>query len=148
MSIFVNSVSHGIYNLVNSNSIVTTSGFCVELDEVFNTDPNKTPWVGVYFDNVTIIPRVLGITNINNGWLARYTYRIFVQDVSMEDGRIAKDLVNKGLTYVFDALNGDHTLLGSVDTITECSIAPFERNLDEEQWMFSDEIILVAQVDA
>lgn len=143
--IWPNSVMHALYTALSSDSVLVSSGVTVELDEVFNSDPNRTPWVGVYFGEVAIEPRR---SNVSRPWLAAYSLLVYAQDHSHAGGQDAKDRVNRLLTPVLTAINSDKTLGGTVNIVNGLAVTPFQRNLEEDDWFFTDEILITAEVDA
>ena len=143
--IWPNSVMHALYTALSSDSVLVSSGVTVELDEVFNSDPNRTPWVGVYFGEVAIEPRR---SNVSRPWLAAYSLLVYAPDHSHAGGQDAKDRVNRLLTPVLTAINSDKTLGGTVNIVNGLVVTPFQRNLEEDDWFFTDEILITAEVDA
>ena len=143
--IWPNSVMHALYTALSSDSVLVSSGVTVELDEVFNSDPNRTPWVGVYFGEVAIEPRR---SNVSRPWLAAYSLLVYAQDHSHSGGLDAKDRVNRLLTPVLTAINSDKTLGGTVNIVNGLAVTPFQRNLEADDWFFTDEILITAEVDA
>lgn len=145
MTVFVNSVTHSLYTTISSYDTLVNCGVHVDLNEPFNTDPNRSPWVGVYFGDITLEPFRISQCE---PWQAFYTTRVFVQGTSMVDGQTAHDELDRILTHVITAINSNRTLDGTVNIINGISIEPFQRDIDEEQWMFTNEIILNAEVEA
>ncbi len=143
--IWPNSVMHALYTALSSDSVLVSSGVTVELDEVFNSDPNRTPWVWVYFGEVAIEPRR---SDVSRPWLAAYSLLDYAQDHSHTGGLDAKDRVNRLLTPVLTAINSDKTLGGTVNIVNGLTVTPFQRNLEADDWFFTDEILITAEVDA
>jgi len=145
MTVFVNSVSHSLYTTISSNATLVSSDVFVTLNEPFNTDPNKTPWVGVYFGDITLEPFRISQCD---PWQAFYTMRVFVQGTSIDDGQSAHDELDRTLTEVITAINSNRTLDGTVRIVNGITVEPFQRDIDEEQWMFTNELIVQAEVEA
>lgn len=135
--IHVNSITSAILTQLSSHSTVISSGFTVQEGEAFNRDLHLTPWVGVYYGNANIDPHTLGS---NQPWQAQLELFIYVQEGSHVSGAEATSRLGAAQHLVLEALTGDKTLKGSVQQISGFSISPFQRNLHENAWLFSNEI--------
>ena len=138
----VTSVMHAALTIISSNSTVVNCGFKVDLHEAFNFDPNRTPWVGIYNQGIALEPYR---ANTTLPWMARYDIRVYVQAHSFTSGQTANDLLHKSLKVVLDALNGNRSLDGTVLKITGWDIVPFLREIEEGDWLFTDEITIRAE---
>lgn len=145
MTLYVNSVSHSLYTTCASNQTLVNCGVSVDLNEPFNTDPNRTPWVGVYFGDVNLEPYRVSQCD---PWQAFYSMRVFVQGASFENGQNAHDEMDRTLTHVITAINSNRTLDGTVRIVNGMTIEPFQRDIEDEQWMFTNEILVQAEVEA
>ena len=139
-----NSISYSLYTTLSSNSTLVNSNVTVELNEVFNTDPNRVPWVGVYWGGTEIEPRRVGG---GNPWQAQVEMRIFTQDISGQNGELTADNIDRLVFPVLAAVNSNKTLDGTVLHITEVSLAPFDRDIEDEDWMWSNEIAITAELE-
>lgn len=138
----VNSITNALYTTISSNSTIVNSGISVDLNEVFNTDPNRTPWVGIYRGPVNIEPRHIGGSK---PWHAVYDLRVYVQAASFESGQNANNLLDETLNVVLDAVNANRRLDNTVLHIAEMSTDPFDRSIEEEQWFYTDELVINAE---
>ena len=135
----VNSVMNSLYTTISSNSTLVNSDVKTCMNDVFNTDGNMTPWVGVYFNGVTIDPHRIGSST---PWRATYDIRIFAQDMSFDNAQDANDKLDRLMWPLMSAVNSNKNLDGTVHILTNLAVEPFGRNLDDEQWLFTNEIIL------
>jgi len=140
----VNSVMSSLYTTISSNATLVNSNVTVCLNEVFNTDPNLTPWVGIYYNGSGIEPRRIGASN---PWRASYDMRVYVQESSHESGEKANDLLDRLTFPVLAAVNSNKNLDNSVNIITDIAVDPFDRDIQDEIWMFTNEITINAEGD-
>ena len=140
----VNSVMNSIYTTVCSNSTLVNSDVKSSLNDIFNTDPNQTPWVGIYFNGCNIEAHRIGSSN---PWRATYDIRMFAQDMSFAGATDANDKLDRLMFPLLSAVNSNKNLNGTVHILTGLTIEPFERNLDNEQWLFTNEIKLTYITD-
>lgn len=142
--IHVNSITAFLHTTIASDSVLVSSGVTVCLNEVFNTDPNQTPWIGIYFNGSDIEPRRIGSSN---PWRAQYDLRIYVQESSHESGQAANELLDKLTFPVLASVNSNKNLDNTVNKIIGVAVDPFQRDIEDEVWMFTNEIILTAEGD-
>jgi hypothetical protein len=64
----------------------------------------------------------------------------------MRSGQEATRRLSQAQAAVLGALNADRTLGGAVLTLTGMDVAPFQRDLAEDTWLFTNEIALKATV--
>jgi hypothetical protein len=86
----------------------------IDRGDYINTDESRTPWVGIYRDDVDIDPRTLG--KGANNWTVHPTIRIWVQ-AHGENGEEAEDELCDALQRVLTALIADLTFGGTVEMI-------------------------------
>ena len=142
--IHVNSITHSVFTTIASDTTIVSSGVTVCLNDIFNTDPNLTPWVGVYFNGSDIEPRRIGASN---PWRAAYDIRVYVQDSSHESGEAANDLLDRLTFPVLASVNSNKSLDNTVNIITNIQVDPFQRDIEDEIWMFTNEITINAEGD-
>ena len=135
----VNSVTAALHGLLGADPVLTSSGFHISEGEAFNDDINRTPWVGIYHGNLAIDPHTLGGAQPWQGELELYLY---VQEAGHGGGQEVTRALNAAQARVLDVLNANRTLLGSVQGIQALRLSPFQRDLREDAWMFSNEISL------
>jgi len=141
--IWQNSVTSFIYTLLSSDSILVNSSITVELNEQFNRDINKTPWVGVYGGEIAVLPHRAQITQ---PWIITFEIPIYVQGASFDNGQEAADILDRTLTPVLTAINSNRALGSTVDLIREWEITPFDRDIDDNNYFYTDELLLRAEV--
>jgi len=143
--IYVNSIMNSLYTTLSSNSTLVNSNVTVEMAEPLNSDPNKLPWVGVYYNGSEIVPRRIGGST---PWQATHDLRIYVEDQSHLDSQTANDNLQKLLFPVLAAVNSNRTLDGTILHMTDISVEPFELNIEEEGNFFVYEIIISGENEA
>ena len=135
----VNSVTNALLTTISSASTIVNSGINVCLNEVFNTDPNQSPWVGIYYGGTEIVPHRIGSSN---PWRAVHDLRVYVQDSSMQSGQDANDRLDRLMWPVLSAVNSNKNLDATVHILENLNIDPYQRDIEDEQWMFTNEITL------
>jgi len=141
--IHVDSVTAALYTRLSSDAVLVSSGFTVQEGEALNADIRLTPWVGVYYGSLPVAPHTLGGATPWQGELELFCY---VQAGSHRSGQEATRLLGAAQAAVLRALDGDRTLGGAVLMLTSLVVTPFERNLHEDTWLFTNEIALKADV--
>ncbi len=145
--IFVNSIATAVFSMLSADPVLVSSAFNIDLNQVFNTDPNRTPWVGIYADNIDLIPMRIG-TKAAKPWDASVFVQLFVQAIGFGDPADINDELYRAMTPVLDVVNSDYTLRGTVRNISGIEIAPFQRDATEEDTTFTNIITLTAEVRA
>ena len=141
--IHVNSITAALESLLANDPVLASSGFTVSEGMPYNQDLNRTPWIGIYHGSLRMEPHTLGG---GQPWLAEVELHLYVQQAGFQgDGTISRAL-NQAQSRVFDVLAANATLLGSVAQVSGFESTPFQRDMAEESWMFSNEITLRAQV--
>lgn len=141
--IYVNSVTATLHNLLAADPVMASSGFTVQEGETFNQDLNLTPWVGVYYGNLNLAPHTIGGSQ---PWGAELEVFLYVQEGSHRSGQEATRLLGQAQAVVLNALNGDKHMGGAVRIIKALDITPFQRDLAEDSWLFTNEIALKAEL--
>jgi hypothetical protein len=137
--IHVNSVTAAVYGLLAADPVLTASGFTIQEGEAFNRDLNHTPWVGIYYGHLAVDPRTLGGVSPWEGNLELFLY---VQEGSHRSGREATRLLSQAQGAVLSVLDANKTLGASVLMINGIEVTPFQRDLAEDTWLFTNEISL------
>ena len=135
----VNSVTASVFTLLSSDSVLVSSGFTVQEGEAFNREITHTPWVGIYYGDMTIDPRTLGG---NQPWQADLNLLLYVQEGSHHSGQEATRLLASAQTRVLEAINRNKSLSGAAHMITGFVVTPYQRDLTEDTWFFTNEISL------
>ena len=141
--IYPNSVNNSLYTLLSSDSVLISSNVTVELNTLYNLDPNRTPWVGIYNNDIIIEPHRV---QKPNPWMTTYQPLIYVQDIRYDDEQIVNDRTNDLLTAVLSAINSEsnRNLGGSVDIVKGFQISPFELDIEDDTSIYAYEIIMTA----
>lgn len=137
--IHVDSITAAVTAQLSADAVLVSSAFSIEEGEAFNHDPNGTPWVGIYHGTLRIDPHTLGGARPWEGQLELFLY---VQGCSHRSGQEATRQLSRAQAAVLDAVNADRTLGGAVLMVTGMDIAPFQRDLAEDTWLFTNEIAL------
>ena len=135
--IHVNSVTSALYTMLSSDGVLVSSGFTIQEGEALNRNVHHTPWLGVYYGAMTIAPHTLGS---DQPWNAELELLLYVQEGSHRSGQEATQLLGSAQTRVLDVVNGDKTLAGTVNMLTALTVTPYQRDLEEDTWLFTNEI--------
>ncbi len=137
--IHVDSVTAALFGQLANDPVLVSSGFTVQEGEAFNRDLSRTPWVGVYYGNVSLDPHTIGGVQ---PWEAQLELFVYVQEGSHRSGQAATRRLGRAQAAVLDVIDADKTLGGTVAMLTGLEIAPFQRDLAEDTWLFTNEIAL------
>ena len=141
--IFVNSVTAAMFTLLSSHSVIVSSAFTVQEGEALNQEITHTPWVGIYYGDMTIAPHTVGGAT---PWQAELELFLYVQEGSHRSGGEATRLLAMAQSEVLNALNEDKTIGETVLMLTGMTVSPFQRDLKEDTWLFTNEIALKAEL--
>ena len=141
--IHVNSVTAALFTLLSSDSVLVSSGYTIQEGEALNRNVHQTPWVGLYYGTMTLGPHTLGV---NRPWKADLELLLYVQEGSHRSGQEATRLLGAAQSRVLDVLDSNKTLDGSVQMMTDLAVTPFQRDLEENTWLFTNEIALKAEL--
>ena len=131
--IHVNSIAFSLFTTISSNSVVVSSGFTVDLGQPFPGDINFTPWAGVQFPSLEILPFQVSPTP----WLADINFDIIIQDGSMANALDALDRTMKSMYPILQAVNSNKHLDNTVRNLVNISAAFEDPNLEAEDWFHS-----------
>lgn len=142
--IFQNSVTNAIFTILSSDQGLIDMDTHIFQNDLFNQDPNFTPWIGVYNSPVSVEAERV---QKPNPWKIIYRSTIYVQnqnqsysgDVTVEGLDI---LLNATITAIDTHNNIARDLMGTVDIIKGYEINPYQVNIDEDSVMFAYEIII------
>ena len=140
--IWVNSVNNALFTILSSDSVLVSSGVSVDLNELYNLDPNRAPWIGIYNNNFTIDPRRV---QINQPWMTTFNFTVHVQDIRYDYDTLAGQSTNELLTHTLTAINSNRTLDDTVNIITGFEITPFQLDIETETDLWAYEIIINAE---
>jgi fumarylacetoacetate (FAA) hydrolase family protein len=143
--IHVDSVTAAVTGLLAADAVLVSSGFVLQEGEALNASLSLTPWVGVYAGNLTVDPHTLGGPQ---PWQGDLELHLYVQDGSQVSGQNATQRLSRAQAAVLDVLRANPTLGGTVLMWTGLSIAPYKRDVATDTWLFTNEILLRAQVRA
>src|SRR3990167_9524201 len=141
--IYPDSVANAVFLILSSDSVLVSSGFTIQLNEEFNTDPNRAPWIGVYEG------RLGGVgyrANITEPWLASYEIAVYVQAGDARSGVGIERALSAAKKAVWSAINSNRSLLGTVNLMTGFEIEPFDRQIEETYWLGTDLLTVKAEV--
>ena len=139
MALHVNSIAWSLYTTLASDSVLVSSGVLVELQPVFNTDPNLTPWVGVYYDRAALTPRRIGGVEPYD---AVHDLLVYCSAADLGSPREANDRMWRLLTPVWDAIDGNRTLDNTVQMIEDVQMLPWQVQREDEDYLFTMEVTL------
>ncbi len=137
--IHVNSVTSALFSLLSSDSVLVSSGFTIQEGEALNQETAHTPWVGIYYGDMTIDPHTVGG---DQPWQAELDMFLYVQEGSHRSGREATRLLATAQCRVLDVLNANKTIGDSILMLTGMVVSPFQRDLKDDTWLFTNEIAL------
>ena len=137
--IHVNSVTSALFTMMSSDAVLVSSGFTIQEGEAFNRDVNLTPWVGIYYGDMSIDPHTLGG---DRPWQADLELFLYVQESSHRSGQEATRMLAMSQRRVLDVLNADKTLGDSVQILGSLAVSPFQRDLHGDTWLFTNEIAI------
>jgi predicted anti-sigma-YlaC factor YlaD len=123
--------------------VLVSSGFTIQEGEALNRNVERTPWVGVYYGALALAPHTLGSAQ---PWRAELELLLYVQEASHRSGQEATRRLGAAQAAVLDVLNAQKTLAGAVTMIGDLAVIPFQRDLEHETWLFTNEIALRAEL--
>jgi hypothetical protein len=143
--IHVDSVTAALAGLLAADPVLVSSGFTVQEGEALNGGLNLTPWVGVYHGNLSVDPRTIGGPQ---PWQGELELLLYVQDGSQSSGEDAARRLNRAQAAVLDVLREHPTLSDAVLIWTGLEISPYRRDVQNDSWLFTNEVLLRTQVRA
>ena len=69
-----------------------------------------------------------------------------VQEGSLRSGQEVTRLLGAVQSRVLDVLDANRTLDGTVQMMTDLAVTPFQRDLEDNTWLFTNEIALKAEL--
>jgi hypothetical protein len=144
--IWPNSVAWNLYTTLASDAVLVSSGVHVQLHELVNENPGFTPWIGVYRQEIEIVPHRV---RFDKPWQATLPLMVLVQAHSLKNKQDALDQLDRLLTPVLTAIDSNRELGNTIDRIVGMTVTPFQRSVgDDEDWFFTDLITIQAEVEA
>lgn len=134
----VNSSTHAFYTLVSSNQTVVNSGIVVCKNNYINSDPNLTPWVGIYDMGETGDPARMGIGAKN--WNGNYQIDVVIQEQAFDNAEDVKNRLNDLKNLIFSVVNCNHSLENTVATLLAWSSQDIGRDLELEDSLFTERL--------
>lgn len=141
--IHVDSITGALFTQLSSDATLVASGFTVQEGEGLNHHVEHTPWVGVYYGGMSVAPHTLGG---QRPWQAELELLVYVQEASLVSGQDATRRLGRAQSRVLAAVQGDRRLGGTVEMVTALDVTPFQRDLEAERWLFTNEIALRVDV--
>ena len=146
MSIFVNSMEHALFTTIASNSTIVNSGVNVCKNEIFNSDPNLTPWIGVYAGDDVHTPERL--VSGKRPWVANVELQIFIQTAGYGYSPAdAQDDLQRLWTVVHSAIGSNLDLDNTVRNMTQISNNTFQRDITDNDVFFTNLVTVLVEVD-
>jgi len=144
--IYTNSITNAVYTMLNSDIALQNSGATIAYYQAMNTDPDNSFWVNVSMPSYVLDPFR---ANINEPWMAQYSIPVFTQitydpNDTMKGIQTLDELTNR----VFTVINSDRGLMGTVNNLIGFDVSPFDIDLDEEDYMFTNVMNIIAEVFA
>jgi len=145
--IFQNSVTNAVFTILSSDQGMIDIDAHIFQNDLFNQDPNQTPWVGIYSAPITVEAERV---QKPNPWKIIYNTTIYIQNQNQTyEGEQTVDglenLLNATITAIDTHDNINRTLMGTVDIIKGYQINPYQLNIDESNVSFAYEIILTSE---
>lgn len=141
--IFVNSVTSALLTLLSSDSVLVSSGFTLQEGEALNHEVAHTPWVGLYYGDLGIAPHTVGGIKPWQGELELFLY---VQEGSHRSGEDATRMLAMAQSEVLRVLDANKTIGDTVLMLTGMTVSPFQRDLRDDTWLFTNEISLKGEL--
>lgn len=141
--IHVDSVTAALQSLLAADPVLVSSGFTIQEGEALNRNVERTPWVGIYYGTLAVGPYTLGGAQ---PWRAELELLLYVQEASHRSGEEATRRLAAAQAAVLDVLNANKTLAGAVTMLGELALTPYRRDLEDDTWLFTNEIALKAEL--
>ena len=145
MKIYTNSITNAVFTILSSWEPFVNSGTLIEQFREYNTDPNKTPWIGVYSPFIVFD---LYRANIISPFMATYNIPIISQVAIFRDIEEGAQLLAELSGEIYTAVSCYRNLLNTVEIIKGITIDPYNRYIEEEDNLFADRITIIAEVFA
>lgn len=137
----VTSVHWALFTAIASDATVVNSGFTVQFEPLDNQDFARSPWVGVYLDNVEMLPGAMGGLQ----WDTALDFSVLVS-AHDANGRVAAiQALQRAIPPVLTAIHCNITLGGQVDVIDRIAFVPQDVNRKDEDFVQFYEIQVVAK---
>jgi len=115
----------------------------IERGEYVNTDPDKTPWIGVYRGDLDYDVATLG--RGANTWKAGFDLTIIVQSATLHgEASIAEDRLEASIVEVLDAIMADKTIGGTVAMINKVKVKYSYNETESEEMYFQNATITIS----
>jgi hypothetical protein len=111
----------------------------IMLGDYVNTDPSRTPWIGVYRDEADHEPHTLG----HNQWRSTIKNKIVIQEATTESGERCQELLDNLLKEVSAAILSDLTIGGAVLHTSLASVQFTYIETDRESLYYQGAIITI-----
>ncbi|MDH5751333.1 MAG: hypothetical protein OEZ59_02810 [Deltaproteobacteria bacterium] len=141
--IHVDSITTALFEILQNDPVLVSSGYTIQEGEALNRDINQTPWVGLYYGSLTLDPHTLGGLI---PWKADLELFLYVQEGSHRSGQEATRLLSRAQSAVLQTVCGNRTIGGTVLSLSGLEVTPFQRDLSDNQWLFTNEIAIKAEL--
>lgn len=143
--IYTNSITNAVLLAISNDVTAVNCGVNVEAYEIFNSDPNRAPWVGIYNPGITIDPMR---ANITQPWMAQYNIPVYIQVAATQDKFEAQRELDELTTIVMTAVNCNREFQNVVNITTGYTVNPFEPDIEEKDYFYTNELIITTEVFA
>lgn len=140
--IYTNSITNAVFTILSQSPDLIGEDAHVENTPIMNTDPNVTPWVGIYSPTVRIEPRR---SNVTNPWMSIWDIPVRCQVIGDNRETVINQL-EMVTQYILTAVNSYRCLLDTVDIVHGFEVSPYQRNEVEEEVVFTNQINILAEV--
>jgi hypothetical protein len=113
--------------------------------DIFNTDPDLTPWVNVEYPTTELEP--FRIQHIQP-FIGSISIPVFTQVIVGEDREQGLNELDELTNMVLSAVNCDRSLMGTVKITNGFTVAPYEQDNTEEDALFTNQINILAEIFA
>ena len=125
-------ITAALVDQLKNDSELTQLGASISRNRYLNENPENTPWIGVYKNNVPYDTRTLG--RHNTSWKASPDLRIVVQQGGLDE-IVVEDKLENLIKRVLDAVWTDSTFDSEVDMVTGLDVQySFQETNSEDQY--------------
>lgn len=117
-------ITASLKNTFDNDAVLQSLGFTPSRTlrgSYVNTNPNHTPWLGIYRTKVDYSPRALG-RDCNGSWSGTMTIRLLVQASHIKSGADCEDRLEEYVKATLDAVWKDPTWNSVVDMVTAMNV--------------------------
>ncbi len=135
----VEEIAQAIVTQLSQDSALTKAGLTIQHAEPINRDISLTPWLGIYPGRLQLKPHTLGGSKL---WQSQLEMLLYLQDSSHKSSQDASKRLYKIQNLLLSALYSNLLLSGVLLAMEEMEISPFQRDINADTWLFTNEIAL------